>query len=59
MLVISVIALLDALFVVYLINTLCPDEQLAMNLFFAIIIPFIVWIIAEQISDMRSQRNRG
>lgn len=59
MLVITVVALLDALFTIYMINTLCPEEQLALNIFFGIITAFIIWIVAFQVREMRAEENHG
>jgi hypothetical protein len=55
MLVITFIALIDAIVILYMINTICPDHQTPMNIFFGIITAFIVWIIAFQIQEMRSK----
>ena len=59
MFIITVIALLDSIVTIYMINTLCPNEQLALNIFFGIITAFIIWILAFQVQDMKSQRNHG
>jgi hypothetical protein len=55
MLIISFIALLDAIVTMYMVNTLCSDQQLPLNLFFGVITAFIIWIIAFQIQEMRSK----
>jgi hydrogenase-4 membrane subunit HyfE len=55
MLIITVVALLDALFTIYMVNTLCPEEQLALNIFFGIITAFIIWILAFQVQEMKSK----
>lgn len=54
MLVITFIALIDAIVILYMINTICPDQQIAMNIFFGIITAFIVWIIAFQVQELRA-----
>jgi hypothetical protein len=59
MFIITVIALLDSIVTVYMINTLCPEEQLALNIFFGIITAFIIWILAFQVQEIRSQENHG
>jgi hypothetical protein len=41
MLVITFIALIDAGITLYLINTLCPDEQIPLNIFFGTITALI------------------
>lgn len=55
MFIITVIALLDSIVTIYMINTLCPNEQLALNIFFGIITAFIIWILAFQVQDMKSK----
>ncbi len=55
MFIISIIALLDAIVILYMVNTLCTDQQIPLNIFFGIITAFIVWIIAFQVQDMRSK----
>lgn len=54
MLVITFIALIDAGITLYLINTLCPDEQIPLNIFFGTITAFIIWIIAFQIQELKA-----
>lgn len=54
MLIISFIALLDAIVTMYMVNTLCPDEQLPLNLFFGVITAFIIWIIAFQVQELKA-----
>ena len=54
MLVISIIALLDAIVTMYMVNTICPDQQLPLNLFFGVITAFIVWIVAFQVKELRA-----
>lgn len=55
MFIISIIALLDAIVILYMINTMCPDQQTPMNIFFGIITAFIVWIIAFQVQEFRTK----
>jgi hypothetical protein len=59
MLIITIVALLDSIVTVYMINTLCPEEQLALNIFFGIITGFIIWIVVFQVREMKSQENHG
>jgi len=54
MLVITFIALIDVIVILYMINTMCPDQQTPMNIFFGIITAFIVWILAFQVQELRT-----
>ena len=53
MLIISIIAWLDAIATFFVINTECPPAQTFLNVFFGVITAFITWIIAFQVNDMR------
>lgn len=53
MLIISIIAWLDAIATFFIINTECPPMQTSLNVFFGVITAFITWIIAFQVKDMR------
>lgn len=53
MLIISIIAWLDAIATFFVINTECPPAQTFLNVFFGVITAFITWIIAYQVKDMR------
>ena len=53
MLIISIIAWLDAIATFFIINTECPPMQTPLNVFFGVITAFITWIIIFQVNDMR------
>jgi hypothetical protein len=58
-LIVSSIALLDAISVLYIINFTCNEEvkdlSTPMNIFFGIITGLIIWIIAFQVQEMKSK----
>lgn len=62
-LIISILALLDAIAILYIINFTCNEEvkelSTPMNIFFGIITAFIAWIVAFQVREIRSQENHG
>ena len=53
MFIISIIAWLDAIAAICIINSECPPMQTSLNVFFGVIIAFITWIILFQVDDMR------
>ena len=57
MFIISLIALADAIAIMYIINFTCNEEvadiQIPLNIFFGVITAFIVWIIGYQVHDYK------
>lgn len=62
-LIISILALLDAIAILYIINFTCNEEvkelSTPMNIFFGIITAFITWIVVFQVREMRAEENHG
>jgi hypothetical protein len=61
--IISIIALLDVITILYIVNFTCNEEvkdlSTPMNIFFGIIAGLIIWIIHFQVKEMRSKENHG
>ena len=53
MLTISIVAWLDAIATLFIINTECPPMQTSLNVFFGVITAFITWVVLFQVNDMR------
>jgi len=53
MLIISIVAWLDAIAAICIINSKCPPMQTPLNVFFGVILAFLTWIVLYQVDDMR------
>lgn len=53
MLIISILALIESIATLFIINIKCPPHQTLLNVFFGITVAFSIWIVAIQIQEMR------
>ena len=59
MFIISLIALADAIAVIYIINFTCNEEiadiQIPLNIFFGVVLALILWIVGYQVYELKAK----